>query len=159
MKPVKSFRRALCAMLIAATLLMSAVPAFAASATQNGSYVVTASRLNVHSTASRFNVIGKLKRGTVVVYKSSKNGWWYVKYDGGEGYVDKNYLSTATSDTKYSTTANLRVRSKASTTGAVLGKLKKGTKVTVLKKSGTWAQIGYNGRTGWVATKYLKKAN
>ena len=163
MKTGKMLKRVLCLVLIVVTLAISVIPAFAAGG--KGSYVVTASRLNVHSSASLGGVKAKLKKGAVVTYKSSKNGWWYVSYGGGSGYVDKRYLrpvgssiGTKTPASRYVTTANLRVRSRASIKGVVLGKLKKGKKVQVLGQSGSWARISYKGKTGWVSTKYLKKA-
>ncbi|MBC1525764.1 SH3 domain-containing protein [Listeria booriae] len=37
----------------------------------------------------------------------------------------------------------------------VLGVLKKGEKVTVVKESRGWSQVTYKGKTGYVATQFL----
>lgn len=159
MKLTCVLKRMICALVVATLLAAACLPAYAAGS-GSGSYTVTASRLNVHSGASLGGVKTKLVKGTVVTYRYSKNGWWNVKYDGGSGFVDPAYLSSvaaSSASTKYAVTANLRVRSKASTSGLVLGKLKKGLKVTLVKQSGSWAYISYKGKTGWVSAKYLKK--
>ena len=160
MQSGNGFRRAFSLALVLMLLVITGAPAFAASkSSPSGSYVVTASRLNVHSTPSLGNVTRKLKRGAVVTYVRSKNGWWYVKFSGGSGYVDKTYLKSMGSTTAtYKTTCNLYVRYSASATSTAIGKLKKGTKVSVVRQKGSWSYISYKGRTGWVASKYLKKA-
>ena len=53
------------------------------------------------------------------------------------------------------------MRDKASLSGKVILVIKGGSKVTYIKDSGssngyTWCQIKYNGKTGYVAKKYLK---
>ena len=60
--------------------------------------------------------------------------------------------------TTYTTTDAVNVRKGAGTKYASLGKLKKGQALTVKKKSGQWYQITFNGKTGYVADWYVKKA-
>ena len=123
MQSGNGFRRAFSLALVLMLLVITGAPAFAASkSSPSGSYVVTASRLNVHSTPSLGNVTRKLKRGAVVTYVRSKNGWWYVKFSGGSGYVDKTYLKSMGSTTAtYKTTCNLYVRYSASATSTAIG--------------------------------------
>lgn len=52
----------------------------------------------------------------------------------------------------------LNMRAKASSHGKVVAKLKNKTSVEVLAESGSWTQIRYSGKTGYVMTKYLKIA-
>lgn len=85
--------------------------------------------------------------------KNCKKSWKYLKSIPKE----KPKTKTMTVLPK----EGLNIRSKASTTGKILMTLKKGAKVTYLKDAGssngyTWAQIKYNGKTGYVAKKYLK---
>ena len=54
------------------------------------------------------------------------------------------------------TTANLRLRAKATTNSATLVVIPKGTKLTVLGTSGKWSKVKYAGKTGWVSGKYLR---
>ena len=157
MRSARILKKVLCIVLIVSTLLAIMTTAFAKS-----SYYVTASSLNVRSSASAYSSIkAHLKRGAVVTKISTKNGWWYVKYAGGSGYVDKRYLSTVDdkvfgSGATYKAKANLYVHAKASLDSGILGKIKKGKKVTYIKQSGSWAYVSYNGSKGWVSAKYLK---
>lgn len=60
--------------------------------------------------------------------------------------------------TKYTVTADgLNVRAKANTTAKVLGILKKGSKVDVIKVDGKWATIQYEKSVGYVSTDFIKK--
>src|SRR5690606_26712779 len=57
------------------------------------------------------------------------------------------------------TTANLNLRSKASTSSKSFGVIPAGTAVELTgNKSGTWAQIIWQGKSGWASLKYLKTA-
>ncbi|MBC1231215.1 SH3 domain-containing protein [Listeria booriae] len=49
----------------------------------------------------------------------------------------------------------VNVRASQSKTSKVLGVLKKGEKVTVVKESRGWSQVTYKGKTGYVATQFL----
>lgn len=157
MRSVQILKKCLCVILVVTTLLAIMTTAFAKS-----SYYVTASSLNVRSSASSFGYIkAHLKRGSVVTKISTKNGWWYVKYAGGSGYVDRHYLSSVDdkvfgSGATYKAKANLYVHTKASLDSGIIGKIKKGTKVSYIKQKGSWAYVSYNGSKGWVAAKYLK---
>ena len=55
------------------------------------------------------------------------------------------------------TTGSVNMRRGASTSHKIVTKLKKGTKVDVLKKmSNGWYQVKYNGKIGYISGKYLK---
>lgn len=160
----KVIRRMLCLAMVAAMLLITAAPAMAASAKNpHGSYVVATSgkyeRLHVRSTAGGA-VKDYLSRGSIVSYRSSKNGWWYVKYRGGSGYVDRRYLwsvDNSTSKAKYTSVDNLRVYSRPNIDSFYLGKLKPGRQVTIEKQKGNWVKIKYKGNSGWTYAIYLRR--
>ncbi|MBC2099508.1 SH3 domain-containing protein [Listeria booriae] len=61
---------------------------------------------------------------------------------------------TVTAKTVTAKTA-VNVRASQSKTSKVLGVLKKGEKVTVVKESRGWSQVTYKGKTGYVATQFL----
>ncbi|WP_339164355.1 SH3 domain-containing protein [Siminovitchia sp. FSL W7-1587] len=129
------------------------------------------SNLNLRSTAStRGSVIGKLSRGTQVSVLSESNGWAKVTANGKTGYVSSQYLSSQSGSatpspsapgkttTKYVSVnpgSNLNLRSTASTRGSVIGKLSRGTQVSVISESNGWAKVTANGRTGYVSSQYL----
>ena len=118
--------------------------------------------------STSYKILTTLPKGTTVtVLNKESNGWYKVQYNGKTGYVSGSYLTvttqtintdTSTSTTKQigTTTANLNMRSSASTKGKILTTLPKGTKVDVLnKESNGWYKIQYNGKTGYVSGSYL----
>lgn len=127
--------------------------------------------LNVHSSPSvDAPVIAKMANGTEVMVYSEEDGWAKVEVDGKEGYVKADYLAdtpvgyevqkkaTAEAVTKYVNVnegSNLNLREGASTDTAIIGKLPKGTSVTVLHEKDGWAKVRVNGKEGYVSTDYL----
>ncbi len=109
------------------------------------------------STPSRSAAGAKLSGNTVFVSKKNfkKYGntvnYWIFSND----YVKKT-TKTKKSVTKYVATKSqaLNVRAKANKSSKVLTQLKKGTKVTVTKVSGSWSYISSPAK-GWVSTAYL----
>jgi SH3-like domain-containing protein len=132
-----------------------------------GTYKTTIN-LNMRQKASiSSKVLRNVKKGTKVSVTKVSGSWGKIKYSGKTGWVSFSYLKkVSTSSTaskavktgKYKTTINLNMRQKASISSKVLRNVKKGTKVSVTKISGSWGKIKYSGKTGWVALKYLKKA-
>ena len=57
--------------------------------------------------------------------------------------------------TKYVSTETLNMRETADNNAKLINQLKINTKVTVVETSGTWSKIKVNGKTGYVASKYL----
>lgn len=161
MKRVHLGKRIVCMALLVMLVAMTAAPALAASARNPyGSYVVATSsgdRLNVHESPDGA-VVDKLYRGTVVQYVRTKKGWWYVRYRGGSGYVDRRWLWSVANSTKAKYVPlydNLYVRSEPKSDAAIIGKLKLGMKVRIIAQKKTWVKIYYKGYTGWVGSKYL----
>ena len=119
-------------------------------------YRTTASTLNLRSGAGTdYAVIGKVKRGTGCTILESKGNWRRVKtFNGAIGWVSANYLTKQA--TAKVTARALNVRKGAGTNSAILGSLKKGTKVTVQYTSGNWAFVSAKKLTGYVSLNYLK---
>ncbi len=143
--------------------------------------VQSGSNLNVRSTASTSGTIkGKLAAGTVVTVLSEKNGWSQIKTNNLEGYVSSEYLTSVSTPTtpeketgqkdeekqpektptvekkvNVQSGSNLNVRSTASTSGTIKGKLAAGTIVTVLSEKNGWSQIKTNNIEGYVSSEYL----
>lgn len=163
MKRFRISARVLSLALVILLVAMTAMPALAASKKNpGGAYVVTTSkkdRLRVHSSPGG-SVEGYLKRGTVVVYKSAKNGWWKVSFRGGSGYVYRSGLTSVAKlpKAKYTATKdNVRVRLEPKTGAAVIGKIKSGTKVKIVKQKKSWVCVSYKGHKGWVGAIYLRR--
>ncbi|PQD96216.1 hypothetical protein CYL18_06360 [Pradoshia eiseniae] len=135
-------------------------------------YYKTTSNLNMRSgTSTKKSIIMTIPKGKQVTYISKSGSWFKVKYGSKTGYVSSSYLkkvqaattatasktSTATVKTVYKTTANLNLRSKASTSGKVLITIPKGKEVTYISRSGSWYKVKYGSKTGYVSSSYLKK--
>ena len=71
-----------------------------------------------------------------------------------------NKVDAATNYGSYVTTSNLNLRASMSTSSRKLTLIPKGGKVSlVMKYSNGWSKVTYNGRTGYVASQYIKVGN
>ena len=122
---------------------------------------VNTNGLNMRSGASTsYRVITTLNKATKVEVISESNGWSKIKYDGRLGYVYSIYLddikpSYTNTTTKTVNTNSLNVRSGPSTSNSIVGKLSKGTKVSVISESNGWSKILYNNKECYVSSRYL----
>lgn len=120
---------------------------------------------------SNFISIGKLPIGSIInVTGVKRNGVVQAVYKNQVVWFDANWVvkvSTSTSKPTSSgtpssigtrvSTAVLNVRAKATTSSAKLATEPAGTKFKVTGKvSNGYAQVVWNGRTGWVAAQWLK---
>ncbi|MGN1402355.1 MAG: SH3 domain-containing protein [Bacillus sp. (in: firmicutes)] len=130
----------------------------------------TTANLNMRKTASTSSqILVTIPKGKTVTYLSATGNWYKVKYGSSTGFVSKDYIkvttkttstttsSTAIAATKFKTTSNLNLRSKAATNGSVLLTIPKGKVVTATAKSGSWYKVSYGGKTGWVSDSYLSE--
>ena len=171
MKHLQKFLRTAACIALIAVMLLNCLPAKAAVAgsttiaTSGSKYTVIASTLNFRSgPGTGYSVITGLRRGTTVTFLSNKSGWWRVRTSGGQtGYVDRKYLAPAsTSSTgKYFVTADvLRIRKSPTTSSSVVGKITKGTIISISQLNGDWGYVsGGAGAKGWVALKYVSSSN
>jgi len=118
------------------------------------------------------NILGRYRNGTKVQILKSGKHWARVRTpDGKVGYMFKQYLSNYTTDddsgsgasigtgTRYikSGIGPVNVRKSASIKAKLVDRLEGGTKVTVVTAGVNWCRIKFNGRYGYVKTKYLVK--
>ena len=68
---------------------------------------------------------------------------------------EKKTETTETDITKYVSTETLNMRETADNNAKLVSQLKINTKVRVIGTEGTWSKIKVNGKTGYVASKYL----
>ena len=109
------------------------------------------------------NILGDYPVGTrVTILAQTANGFYQVIVNGLTGYMHKDYVkivgeteaaSTATSAA--TTTANVYLRAKASSTGSVLTTIPKGSALTILGSSGDYYQAQYGSLTGYLVKKYV----
>ena len=147
-----------------------------------GTYVVNATSLRVRTgPATYHSVVGGVLNGQTLNVIGAENGWFKVKHNGTTGYVSSEFVKfvkggTAPSNPStpnppatsnetpsqgsgeyYVNASALNVRSSASTNASVIGALPQGQKVQVLADEYGWSKINYNGRTGYVGTRFLSK--
>ncbi|MFE7818949.1 D-alanyl-D-alanine carboxypeptidase family protein, partial [Priestia megaterium] len=107
------------------------------------------------------------KQGTQLTSTAqAANGWLKVSYQGKTGYVSTQYVKESTGSSEpapapeasvYVATANLNVRTTASTSGAVTATLKAGTQLDVTAKAANgWLKITYQGKVGYVSGQYVR---
>ncbi|MGS2751601.1 SH3 domain-containing protein, partial [Bacillus zanthoxyli] len=143
----------------------------------DGIYIVDATSLRVRTgPATYHSVIGGVLNGRTLQVTGVENGWLKINHNGRTGYVSSEYvkfvkrgtppkpetsnLSTgATVDDHYVNVSVLNVRSGAGTNHGVIGALSKGIKVQVLFEQNGWKKINYNGKNGYVSSKFLSKTS
>ncbi|WNS42926.1 N-acetylmuramoyl-L-alanine amidase [Paenibacillus sp. MMS20-IR301] len=171
------------AVLAAALLASSMVPAPAAHAADTYTAKVYASSLNVRSEpAAGAGITGILTSGAVVTVTSEQHGWLKVKAGSVSGWVAGYYLkptsgvssaSAAAASSGSSSTGNIKAASASGSSATVtasslrirggpgtgyetIGSLQAGNAVTVLQRQGEWSRIrAASGVTGWVSSQYL----
>lgn len=131
-----------------------------ASAAEIGS--VTASSLNLRSSASTdASVLTQIPGGASVTVTSKSNGWATVVYGGKTGYASLDYIKigqVASAQTAYVelSSSTLNLRASASTDSEVLAQIPNGQKLTVTGTTGSWAKVTYNGTTGYVSADFIR---
>ncbi|MEI4801184.1 SH3 domain-containing protein [Bacillus sp. FJAT-51639] len=146
----------------------------------SGEYYVNVSALNVRGGAGmNYDVIGALPQGQKVQVLADEYGWSKINYNGRTSYVGTRFLSKTPvngaqnnkpadnnnnngtssqgSGEYYVNASALNVRGGAGMDYSVIGALPQGQKVQVLANEYGWSKINYNGRTGYVGTRFLSK--
>lgn len=131
----------------------------------SASYYKTTVNLNLRLTAASWSsVLTTIPNGATVKYVSRYGSWYKVSYNGKTGYVASQYLTatgaptTTTSTSSYQTTVNLNMRLTAASWSTVLMTIPNGATVKYVSKYGSWYKVSYGGKTGYVASQYLKPA-
>ncbi|WP_459501877.1 C40 family peptidase [Bacillus sp. C1] len=138
-----------------------------------GTYVVTATSLHVRTGPATYHgVIGGVLNGQTLDVTGVENGWFKINHHGKTGYVSSEFVKFVKGGTTapekpeqpqttvgeyYINVAALNVRSGEGTNYSVIGALPQGQKVQVISEHYGWSKINYNGRTGYVGTRFLSK--
>ncbi len=111
--------------------------------------------------SSQNNVIGDYDVGTrVTIIAQTTNGFYQVVVNGVTGYMHKDYVkivgeTEAASTAAGTTTANVYLRAKASSTGTVLTTIPKGSTLSILGSSGVYYHAQYGSLTGYLVQRYV----
>ncbi len=169
-------RKAMIALLLAAILMVSALPlsaladtAFKGTATINASWLRYRQSPSVNSPS-----YAQEARGTkVTITKRSTMGWWYYcTGPSGSGWMYYKYLSNISSGTAAVTAVPgakagskyvisnkglyVNLRSSAAVGNNVIAQLKDGATVTMVSYGSIWSQVKVNNQVGYVMTCKLK---
>ncbi|WP_059171248.1 SH3 domain-containing protein [Bacillus sp. FJAT-27445] len=117
-----------------------------------------------------YGVLGYLAKGQAVNVMEKDGEWCRITSTSGNGWVSAQFLNGSVKDEKKEAvnppsseeqamkTVNadlLNVRSEASLTSTLIGKLANGTKVEVISEGNGWALISFSGKKGWVSSEFL----
>ncbi len=136
-----------------------------ASADTRGQVVANGLRLRSEPNGRQ---IGLLQHGEIVTVHAKRGSWLGVRSAAGRrGWVFSRYVrplreSTSTSVAASAprgetarTTAGLRLRPSAGTSGDPIAIVPEGATVEVIGRDGNWRKVRWNGRTGWLYSDYL----
>lgn len=112
---------------------------------------------------TNFQIIGYLKKDQSVSVLEKNENWIKISASAGEGWVAAPYLNLKNQPEKPSDSSssgvvngeNVNVRSDASSSGKILGKLAKGTKLSILSQKGEWLEIRYSNQRAWVNSQFV----
>lgn len=112
-------------------------------------------------------VLMTIPRGESIVVTSRGEEWCAVRYGGVSGHVMTKFLSfpadSSAEPTAYATVATqsgpLNMRSQPAVGSAVVVQIPKGAQVGVIAQSGSWSQVSYGGKSGYVMSSYLRTEN
>ncbi len=118
---------------------------------------VNANRVNFRQSADlKGKIIKTLSRGDTVLLLKPGSSWHKIKFGGVEGYMYAQYLDVPASVKGKVTASTLNVRSGASTSSTVIGKLPKDSAVEIVKKGAVWHTIKFKSSTAYVYASYIK---
>lgn len=139
---------------------------FESSRVEAASTYTTTANLNLRLSAATWSpVLLMIPSGASVKYVRTYGSWYKVSYGGKTGYVASQYVKVSNSATMtpssasyYKTTVNLNMRLTAASWSKVLMTIPNGATVKYVSRSGSWYKVSYGGKTGYVASQYLKPA-
>lgn len=120
---------------------------------------VNCSRLNVRKKPDlNSKIIGRISRGNLVRILNKEGDWYQIVLDGKHAaYIYKRYIDIVREEKNGIITANiLNVRKEPNTEAEILGTLKKGAVVNILKGLPQWLKINFNETEAYVYRQYIE---
>ncbi len=121
---------------------------------------VNAGILNVREKPSlKAKVVTQLKRGQLVDVFNTIEDWYQIILPGTQktAYVYKDFIDILRQEKSGRVTANiLNVRSMPNTASTVLGKVRKGDIVSVLREYNDWVKIEFGDKEAYVYKKFIE---
>lgn len=113
--------------------------------------------LNVRSTPelNDQNKIFAVSKGTKLDVVGEQNGWYKVELENNKfGWVNSRYIELTNEDI-YVNVDRLNFRSDKSLKSNIYQVLEKGTKIELIDQAEDWLRVKYNGKEGYVYSKYV----
>ncbi|NWQ40147.1 SH3 domain-containing protein [Bacillus sp. EB106-08-02-XG196] len=139
------------------------------SNSKKGSAEANTNQLRVRSgPGTSFRIIGYLNKGQAVSVLDENENWLKISASFGEGWVAREYMDLKGNSTnskennnnksidKGIVTDTLNIRIEPSTKGNVIGKLSKGTTLSIYSKKNNWLEIKYDGQSAWVSSDFVQ---
>lgn len=135
---------------------------------------VTASNLNVRSSASTSSaIISSLRKGTKVDLLGKTGDWFEIKVGNRSGYIHGKYVkvsivssgsdsseddNSAPAELKRGevTATNLNVRASSSSSSSIISSLRRGKPVDLHEKTGDWYKVKVDSGWGYIHANYVK---
>jgi N-acetylmuramoyl-L-alanine amidase len=116
-----------------------------------------------------FRIIGYLNKGQAVSVLDDNENWLKISAAFGEGWVAREYIDSKTNNSNHSKVENntksigtgivtdhLNIRNEPSSKGSIIGKLEKGTSISIYSQKDNWVEIKYSGQRAWVSSDYVQ---
>lgn len=134
------------------------------TAEERSRYKVTVSSINMRADRSTSTtILTKVPKNTYLEIIDVVNGWLNTTYNQKTGWIkiSAGLTKVTTKETTYYTTSNLNLRAGRGTNYKILITIPKSAAILLDENSivGTWAQVKYNGITGFVHTNYVVKGD
>ena len=162
-KKMKNVKKVLAVLLVLATIF-----ALTTAALASGKTLYVTATVNLRNGAGlNYSVIRTLHKGDAIKatdYDWDERGvvWYKTKIDGRTGWVSSKYLTDAPSGkSKIVLTGKANLRKEASKESKSLKTVPSGTVLSYTKtakddRGVLWYKVSYDGKTGWVSSKYAK---
>lgn len=105
-------------------------------------------------------VITSIPNGSKVNILEVSDDWYRVEYSGKYGYCARSYIKVIKEESYDSGVVStnggtLNLRAEPNSSSEILAEIPNRTKVNISSYVGSWAEISYSGKKGFVSTQYL----
>jgi len=155
---MKVLKKLLLALSVSVITILAISASVSAASEKTG--VVTGTVVNFRKEPNLSSkILFKLKEGTKVTVIDSRGDWYHVVYNDAYGWMHSDWLDVSEKSiaTGIVTGTVVNVRSRPTTSSAVIAKYRKNTKVEIFEKSGNWYRVSIGeDRYGWMSADWVK---
>lgn len=156
---MKVSKKLLLALSVSVIMILAISTSVSAASEKTG--VVTGTVVNFRKEPDlSAKVLLKLQKGTKVTVIDSRGDWYHVVYNDAYGWMHSDWLDVSEKSiaTGIVTGTVVNVRSRPTTSSAVIAQYRKNTKVEIFEKSGNWYRVSIGeDRYGWMSADWVKE--